>query len=178
LKDRPSIEDYVAARGQGLLRFAFVLTGTLPDAEDLVQEGLARLLPRWRKVLDARNADAYVRKAMLNILVDDRRRKRSREIPSPLVETVNSTTEADHSIGIVDRDETMRWLATLPPRQRAVIALRYLEDFPDTQIAELLGCSEGTVRSQASRALATLKLSRSTFTVNGLSSKEVSEEDA
>jgi RNA polymerase sigma-70 factor (sigma-E family) len=153
-----SIERFVAARGQALLRFAYVLAGDLPAAEDLVQDTLVRLMPRWHRVVRSGHAERYVRRTLVNIFLDGRRRAQSRELPVGWAHP-DSAFVADHSVAVASRAETMAWLARLPPRQRVIVALKYLEDLDDATIADAVGCAQSTVRSQASRAMATLRSS-------------------
>lgn len=156
----PTFDDYVASRGAALLRLALMLTGDRHLAEDLAQDVLVRLYGRWARVAGMAQLDAYVRRSLVNAHVSWRRRRSSGEVP--LAEPADAArggavAGADGSEAAVDRDQAWRLLATLPRRQRAVLVLRYYEDLSDREIAEVLGCSAGTVRSQASRALATLR---------------------
>lgn len=136
-----------------LLRFGYVLTGNAQEAEDLVQDALAKSLRRWRRVR-ADNPVAYTRRVMINTHLTRWRRWSARvrlgDVPDA------ATDDAGLRRG-EDWDALRRALALLPCRQRAVLVLRYLEDLPDTTIAVLLGCSTGTVRSHASRGLAALR---------------------
>jgi len=156
----PTFDDYVASRGAALLRLAFMLTGDDHLAEDLTQDVLIRVYGRWSRIAGMAQADAYVRRTMVNLHVSWRRRRSSGEIP--LAEPSDSAgpdaaSGGDGMEAAADRDQAWRLLATLPRKQRAVLVLRYYEDLSDQGIAEVLGCSPGTVRSQASRALATLR---------------------
>jgi RNA polymerase sigma-70 factor (sigma-E family) len=153
-------EEYVAARGQALLRLAYVLCGDAHAAEDLTQAALYDALRHWRKVAKADHPDAYVRRVLVNRFLSDKRRKSSGELLVDDVEPVASGGPAlspDPSAGVADRDEARRALAGLAPRARAVLVLRYYADLDDAAIAAALGVSPGTVRSTASRALATLR---------------------
>jgi RNA polymerase sigma-70 factor (sigma-E family) len=136
-----------------LLRFGYVLTGNAQEAEDLVQDALAKSLRRWRRVR-ADNPVAYTRRVMVNTHLTRWRRWSARvrlgDVPDA------ATDDAGLRRG-EDWDALRRALALLPSRQRAVLVLRYLEDLPDTTIAVLLGCSTSTVRSHASRGLAALR---------------------
>jgi RNA polymerase sigma-70 factor (sigma-E family) len=152
-------EEYVAARGQALLRLAYVLCGDAHAAEDLTQAALYDALRHWRKVSKADHPDAYVRRVLVNRFLSDKRRKASGELLVAEVEPVahHPVLAPDPSAGVADRDEARRALAGLPPRARAVLVLRYYADLDDAAIAGTLGISPGTVRSTASRALATLR---------------------
>lgn len=142
-------EDYVAARGAALLRFAYVLCRDADLAQDLVQDALVRTHARWQGV-DA--PDAYVRKAVVNDFLSFRRRRASRDVV-----TDHLPERASQPAGFEDRDAMWRLLAELPRQQRAVLVLRFYEDLSDDEIGRTLGCSPATVRSHASKALATLR---------------------
>jgi RNA polymerase sigma-70 factor (sigma-E family) len=146
-------EEFVAGRGQALQRFGYALTGDWALAEDLLQTALARAYPRWSRV-QRDNPEAYVRKIMLNTWSSWWRRRWRGELPTGrLPDAAGPDRYAD-----VDRRQALRSaLAQLPPRQRAVVVLRYHQDLSEAQVAELLGISVGTVKSQAARALATLR---------------------
>ncbi|NUR29002.1 MAG: SigE family RNA polymerase sigma factor [Catenulispora sp.] len=154
----PTFDDYVASRGAALLRLAFALTGDRHLAEDLTQDALAGLYSRWSRVAGMEQVDAYVRRSLVNLHVSWRRRRSSREVPlADPSEPVGGDVAPDGTEAAAERDQAWRLLATLPRRQRAVLVLRFYEDLSDRDIAETLGCSQATVRSQASRALATLR---------------------
>ncbi|MGH3153666.1 MAG: SigE family RNA polymerase sigma factor [Streptosporangiaceae bacterium] len=145
---------FAASRWPGLVRLAFGLTGDRWLAEDIAQIALARAYVAWRRVSRADDPDAYVRRILVN--ASNRRfcRRRVTEQPGELPETpVASPADL-----IGERAALLAALHQLPPRQRAVIVLRYWEDLTDAQIAAALGCTPGTVRSQLSRALAKLRL--------------------
>jgi len=152
---RPELDsgEFIAAALPALLRFGHVLTGSPQEAEDLVQEALAKSLRRWRRV-SADDPVAYVRRVMVNTHVSRWRQWGSRIRLGDVPET------GGDDAGLVpsqEWDALRRALARLPARQRAVLVLRYLEDLPDPAIAAMLGCQPGTVRSQASRGLAALR---------------------
>jgi RNA polymerase sigma-70 factor (sigma-E family) len=145
--------EFVAGALPGLLRFGHILAGRPDEAEDLVQEALAKCLRRWRWVRSDDPA-GYVRRAMVNTHLTRWRRWNSRvrlgEVPE--------TAAADATLERREEWDALRLaLARLPARQRAVLVLRYFEDLPDASIAALLGCRPGTVRSLASRGLAALR---------------------
>lgn len=149
-----SFEEFVRQRLPALYRYALVLTRDRHDAEDLVQEALTRTGTRWRGVRKRDDPEGYVRTAMLRILINKRRRPR-REVS---VATPPEPATDDPRLDRLLTDASLRnTLAELPPRMRAVLVLRYVEERSEQEIAELLGCSRGTVRSQASRALARLR---------------------
>jgi RNA polymerase sigma-70 factor (sigma-E family) len=146
-------EEFVAGRGQALQRFGYALTGDWALAEDLLQTALARAYPRWSRV-ERDNPEAYVRKIMLNTWSSWWRRRWRGELPTERLPEVAGPDR----FGQVDSREALRSaLAKLPPRQRAVVVLRYHQDLPEAQVADLLGISVGTVKSQAAKALATLR---------------------
>jgi len=145
--------EFVDASLPALLRFGYVLTGSAQEAEDLVQDALAKSLRRWRRV-QADNPVAYTRRIMVNTHITRWLRWGAR------VRLGGVPDAAADDAGLrrgEDWDALRRALALLPSRQRAVLVLRYLEDLPDATIALLLGCSVGTVRSHASRGLTALR---------------------
>ncbi|MDA8302463.1 MAG: SigE family RNA polymerase sigma factor [Actinomycetota bacterium] len=150
-------ERYVAGSGPRLLKLAYLLTGNAADAEELVQECLSRVFLAWPAVAAADNPDSYVRSVMVNA---NRRRFRRRRV-GELLGQVHDGQGSDDQTMVEDRDDIAHLLAQLPERQRMVVVLRYCEDLPEAAVAELLGCSTGTVKSQASRALAKLRSSAS-----------------
>lgn len=164
--------EYVAARRQGLLATAYVLTGSQHGAEDLVQATLVKVWPRWNRVAEAGDPDAYVRKALLNTFLSWRRRDGGREIPSEDIASLpspragldgdsgsgsGSGVAGNALTGVLDRIVVRELLHALPRRQRAVVVLRYFADLTEAQIAEAMGCSVGTVKSQHAKALTTLR---------------------
>jgi RNA polymerase sigma-70 factor (sigma-E family) len=146
-------EEFVAGRGQALQRFGYALTGDWAQAEDLLQTALARAYPRWSRVRKD-DPEAYVRKIMLNTWSSWWRRRWRGEIPT---ERLPEVTAPDGTAGVDSREALRRALATLPAGQRAVVVLRYHQDLPEAQVAGLLGISVGTVKSQAAKALASLR---------------------
>jgi RNA polymerase sigma-70 factor (sigma-E family) len=155
--DEASFCDYVGDRRQSLLRTAFLYTGDWHLAEDIVQTTLAKLYVAWPKVSRKDEVDAYVRRALLNGYLDERRRPWRREhaadaIPEP-VSTVAPTDSRDPRT----RDGLLVALAALPPRQRATLVLRFWEDRSVEQVAELMRCSNGNVKSQTARGLERLR---------------------
>ncbi|GAA3390619.1 SigE family RNA polymerase sigma factor [Cryptosporangium minutisporangium] len=153
--DAAEFDAYVSARGSGLLRFAYVLCGDHHLAEDLVQEALVRVHRRWSKVQRTDQPGTYVRKAILRQYLSWRRRRSSGETPEDLAE--DSAQKPDHAQGLADRDALWDALSGLPPKQRAVLVLRFYEDLDDNEIAAYVGCSAQTVRSHASRGVARLR---------------------
>ncbi len=148
-------EDYATARAPALMRLALVLTGDRQLAQDLTQATLLDVFVHWRRVSRADQPDAYVRRMMVNTYLGWRRRRWFREEPTLAV--TPEVAVDDHAQHVVDEDECRAVLAALPPRARAVLALRYYEDMDDRAIADVLGMAVSSVRSTASRALATLR---------------------
>jgi RNA polymerase sigma-70 factor (sigma-E family) len=170
--DAESFEEFVGARAQALLRYGYVLTGNPHDAADLVQEALIRLRAAWSRVTNKKDPERYVRTTMARLHISIwRGRRRER-----LVGAVPDTAYTDPGMSQVDGDAGL-WdaLRTLPRRQRAVLVLRYYESLSDPEIAQVLGISRGTVRSQTSRALDKLRgmpeLSDATRTTSSGSSR-------
>lgn len=158
-----TFEEFAMARLPSLLRYAVVLIGDRDLAQDIVQEVLARAHIRWRRIQESDSPEAYVRRMVLNEYLSWRRTWAVRHVQA-VGERLVDLDDArggvgDHAQDIVDADELWRRLATLGRKQRAVLVLRYYEQMEDAAIAELLGCSTATVRSQASKALKTLRLS-------------------
>lgn len=149
-----AFREFVVSRQRGLLRSAWLLTGDWAAAEDLVQTSLLKVWPRWPRVVANGHEDAYVRRVVLNTYLSSRRRAWHRERPTA---DVPEAEAADTLTGSELRPALLNGLAALPPRQRAVVVLRYFEDLSEAQCAEALGCAVGTVKSQTSKALATLR---------------------
>lgn len=147
---------FVHARGAALLRVAYALTGEQHAAEDLLQTALAKTMLRWSKING--DAEPYVRRVLYHEHISwwRRRWRRAESTVADLPEPAMSG-HPDIAAETGDRLHVRAALAGLPPRQRAVLVLRYLEDLSVGQVAELLGCSEGTVASQTHRALVTLR---------------------
>ncbi len=144
---------FVADRGRSLRRTAYLLTGDWHAAEDLTQDTLIRLYSVWGRIARRDEVDAYARKTMVRLHLDERRRKRSTEqvTPDPGAATaaVRDQPEA--------RLDLLRVLARLPRRQRTVLVLRFWEDLAVVTVADLVGCSPGTVKSLTSRGLEALR---------------------
>ncbi|MEV4658357.1 SigE family RNA polymerase sigma factor [Micromonospora sp. NPDC049301] len=147
-------DEFVATRSPRLLRTAFLLTRDWALAEDLLQTALARAWEAWRRIEG--DPEPYVRRIIVNANASWWRRRWRGEVPTADLPEV--AAEADRYSGLDDRDRLWRALGRLPRRQRAVLVLRYFEDLSDAEVAEVLRCSVGTVKSQASRAVAKLRL--------------------
>jgi RNA polymerase sigma-70 factor (sigma-E family) len=150
---------FVAARGHALLRSAYALCGNQHTAEDLVQSALAKAAGRWTRIKG--EPEHYVRTVLYREFVSGWRHRRRR--PETVVADLPDDGHTDHTDATTDRVALRQLIATLPPRQRAVIVLRYLEDMSVDEVAEMLGCTRGTVSSQATRALAHLRRSSRTL---------------
>jgi RNA polymerase sigma-70 factor (sigma-E family) len=153
--DEADFRAFVAARSASLLRFAHLLTGDRHTAEDVVQTALARTYFAWSRVRGKDNPEGYVRRAIVNTHLNGLRRRPWREQPRSAVPETPAPRRPESEFD--ERDAMWQALATLPPRQRAVVVLRYYEDLTEADIAEVLGCSRGTVKSQASKALVSLR---------------------
>jgi RNA polymerase sigma-70 factor (sigma-E family) len=147
--------EFVAVRSAALLRSAWMLTGDAGKAEDLLQTVLAIVWPRWARVVEGGNPEAYVRQALYTTYLSWRRRRWRFETPTADLPAHAAGT--DPARDLADRDALRRALARLSPQQRAIVVLRYVEDLPVSETARILGCSEGTVKVQAGRALASLR---------------------
>ena len=150
-------EEFAAAGLPAVLRFAGVLTGDRALAEDVVQEVLLRAYARWHRIGPLDRPDLYVRRMVVNEYLSWRRRS-WRLVPSGSGADIDQRSTPDHAPGHAERDALLAELAKLPRRQRAVLVLRYYEGLPDADIAAVLGCTPGTVRGYASRALASLRV--------------------
>jgi RNA polymerase sigma-70 factor (sigma-E family) len=149
-------EDFVVARGAALLRFALMLCADRHRAEDLVQSVLAKAYPRWHRIAAMQRPEAYLKAVLVNEELSWWRRPTNREVPLPGAARPEPATD-DAAGAYASREAAWALLGRLPRRQRAVLVLRYYEDLSDAEIADILGCRLGTVRSQASRALAALR---------------------
>ncbi|GIF76524.1 SigE family RNA polymerase sigma factor [Asanoa siamensis] len=145
---------FVASRLPALYRYGFVLTGTPQDAEDLVQEALVRTGLAWHRVRNKDDPERYVRTTMARLMVD-RWRRSTREYP--VAEPPDAAVDDRGLQRLHDAAEIDVALRGLPERTRAVLVLRYLDGMADAEIADVLGCRPGTVKSQASRGLARLR---------------------
>ncbi|MEU6350575.1 SigE family RNA polymerase sigma factor [Streptomyces sp. NPDC047072] len=153
LEDR--FQEFVRARWSHLVRTAYLLTGDAHHAEDLTQTALAKAYRSWRRVAASDSPEAYVRRMLVTCNSDRFRKRRVREA---LTDVPPESAVSDEGVARVDeRRVLLKALARLPPRQRAVVVMRYWEDLSEAEVAETLGCSQGTVKSQASKGLAKLR---------------------
>jgi RNA polymerase sigma-70 factor (sigma-E family) len=153
LSGDPAFDAWATARVAGLLRFAYLVTGSQHTAEDAVQEALASACAKWARVSRTRDPEAYVRRMIANAHVSGWRRTR-RESP---VAEVRDRAYADPAARIDTGDAVWRVCQALPRQQRAAVVLRFYEDLDYPEVAEILGLAEATVRSHVHRALAALR---------------------
>lgn len=149
--------DFVAARYRALLRTGLALAGDLGHAEDLTQSALIKTYLAWGRLREVASAESYARRTLVRLALRERQRRWHGEIsaerlpePGP-TEIVPAARQDDLAIDV------RRALAALPAEQRAVLVLRYLDDQTEAETAHLLGISPGTVKSRASRGLASLR---------------------
>jgi RNA polymerase sigma-70 factor (sigma-E family) len=147
--------EYVVARQSALLRAAYLLSGDRHTAEDLVQTSLTKVWLRWSHVSQAGNVDAYVHRVLVNAYISSTRRRWWGERPSG--DQLPDRAGPEPYSGWTERDVLLGAIRQLPPRQRAVITLRFFLDQTEATTAETLGCSVGTVKSQTARALGKLR---------------------
>jgi RNA polymerase sigma-70 factor (sigma-E family) len=147
--------EFVASASGSLRRTAYLVCGDRHKADDIVQDALYKLYLSWPKMHRVGNHFAYARRMVVNAAHDTGRRPWRREVAS--AEVLDGPVRHDFAIGLAERDEVLDALRGLGPRQRACVVLRYYEDLSVEQTAEILGCSEGTVKSQTSRGLDTLR---------------------
>jgi RNA polymerase sigma-70 factor (sigma-E family) len=150
--DEAAFREYVAARMDEMRRIAYLVCHDWHTADDVVSATLLKLYAQWRRAERAANLDGYVRAMLLNTWLDERRRAwRRRESTGGIPERHAPTAPPGDELGL------MALLRELPPRQRAVVVLRFYADHSIGETAALLGISEGTVKSQSARALTTLR---------------------
>ncbi|TCC41178.1 SigE family RNA polymerase sigma factor [Kribbella speibonae] len=153
-RDREFVE-FVEGAGAALRRTAFLVSGDRHRADDVVQDALYKLYLAWPKVRRVSNPFAYARRMVVNAAYDGKRRPWRREVA--IADVPDQVGYDDFAAGHAERDEVLAALQSLGPRQRACVVLRYYEDLSVEQTAEILGCSTGTVKSQAARGLDTLR---------------------
>jgi len=144
----------VTSRGRALLRTAYMLTGNVADAEDLVQSALAKTYQAWNRIEDRGALDGYVRRAMVNTHISWWRRRRVDEFPT---DEIPDRPVADPYSDTDLHDTLRRAIDRLPQRMRAAVVLRFYEDMSESEVADVLGISLGTVKSTVSRAVAKLR---------------------
>ncbi|WP_410786534.1 SigE family RNA polymerase sigma factor [Kribbella sp. C-35] len=159
-------DDFVRGSATRLLRTAVLLTGDRGAGEDLLQETYERIYVHWPRIRDGA-PEAYARKTLTNLSANRWRTRLRRPLEVALADD-HHRLEPDGSERYALRHELLTALRALPPRQRAVIVLRYYDDLSEAQTAELLGCSVGTVKSQTSRGLDRLRMLTEPAILGGL----------
>ncbi|MCK2236535.1 MULTISPECIES: SigE family RNA polymerase sigma factor [unclassified Crossiella] len=152
--------EFVRARGPALRRTAFLLCGDWHRAEDLTQTALIKLYKAWRRVELDGAVESYARQVLVRIVIEESRRFWRREKITAELPDLPIPESGPH-VAL----DVRRALDALPKRQRAVVVLRFWEDLPVQEVARLLGCSEGTVKSQSAKGLAALRKSLSGYLV-------------
>jgi RNA polymerase sigma-70 factor (sigma-E family) len=155
MNETSGFEEFVRANATDLLRSATLLAASRERGEELLQDTLTHLYPQWQKVAQAQAPFSYVRRAMVNRMISTSRIPRNREIA--MAALPDRSDGRDPADTVARRHAVSQMLGALNERQRAAVVLRYFNDLPDDQIAEILGCREVTVRSLISRALAELR---------------------
>jgi RNA polymerase sigma-70 factor (sigma-E family) len=153
-QDALSFEEYAAAAWPRLYRSSYLLAGNHADAEDLAQQTLVQAYRSWDKVRGTDQPAAYLRRMLTNLYISQRRPRARR------LELLTDAPPEPRPVSVAGPEERMElWphVASLPPRQRAVVVLRYYEQLSEREIAEVLGCSTGNVKSTAHRALKALR---------------------
>lgn len=159
MRDEAAFVEFAHGVRERLRRTAYLLCGDWDQASDFVQEGLIRVYTRWSHLERSGGEHAYARRAVVSAFLDHTRRRSSTEIAMGPDSGLTSHLVSGHDVAtqVVTREALMQGLATLAPRQRACVVLRYFEDLSVAETAVLLRCSEGTVKSQTSRALFSLR---------------------
>jgi RNA polymerase sigma-70 factor (sigma-E family) len=152
--DREQFTMFASSRMSSLLRLAYLMCQDHDAAQDVVQVALVKLYRAWAKVQRADNPDAYARRVVVNAALDFGRRRRD----IPVANVADRAAVRSETDTIDQALDLRRYLAGLPPKQRAVIVLRYYADLSETDIADALGISTGTVKSHAARGLAALRV--------------------
>ena len=148
--------EFVVARSPALLRTAWMLTGNAAAAEDLLQAALARVWPHWRRIQDGR-PEAYVRTVMVRTNASWRARRWTGETPTADVPDTAGARGGSDETRIDERLALLTALSGLPLRQRQAVVLRYFDDLSVEAVAEIMGSSPGTVKSQSAKGLAKLR---------------------
>ncbi|MGH3450416.1 MAG: SigE family RNA polymerase sigma factor [Haloechinothrix sp.] len=155
-RDEQEFAEYFARRRDAVRRTAYMLCGDWHRADDIAQTAFVAVHRRWRKIRDRTAIDAYVRKTLVRAAIDESRRPWRRE---QYVETLPEPTSNEEGLDerVATRADLLAALAEVPPRQRAVLVLRFFEGLDVHSAAKALGCTEGTVKSQTARGLAALR---------------------
>jgi RNA polymerase sigma-70 factor (sigma-E family) len=156
-RGQTEFERFAAEHADGLLRSAYLMVGDRSEAEEILQECLWRLARRWSRIRSVDHQGAYARKVLVNLVLDgaSRRARRRSELPESAFaldpDRIGQAVESERHADLLQA------LGELPVRQRAVLVLRYYGDLPETEVARILGCSLGTVKSAGSRGIARLR---------------------
>jgi len=153
--DDADFSTFVAASAHRLLRGAYLITGDLTEAEDLLQSALERAYQRWPSIRQKDVPEAYVRKIIVTAAVDAGRRCKFSSLPLDEQQLPGLPDAAVESLP--GRAALLSCVRELPPGQRAVLVLRYFDDLTEAETARVLGCTVGTVKSQHARAMARLR---------------------
>lgn len=153
-RTRTGFEEFVHGRSTALRRTAYLLVGDRGLADDLLQEALVKTYVAWPRLRDVGNAEAYCRKVIATTAISWWRRRSWSELPTAETTDVGVSSAAE---GVATRSWLWAELAQLPPRQRAAVVLRYYDDLSVAEVADVLNCSEGTVKSQVHDALKKLR---------------------
>jgi RNA polymerase sigma-70 factor (sigma-E family) len=151
----PDFDEFYVVLRPRLVRTAYAVCQDLGVAEDAVQNAFAKAYSRWRRISRLESPEAYVRKMAVNEVLNTRRLARVRHEVTRAVPPETVTVDSYESTGT--HGDLWQAITALPPRQRAVLVLRYYDDLSERQIADVMGCSPGTVKSQASAAIAALR---------------------
>ena len=155
---RTEFERFAAVHADALLRSAYLMAGDRGEAEALVQECLLRLARKWPRVRSMEHPGAYARRVLFNLILDGGRQRARRRTELMASETADGLGGEDEAVAsLEDHVELLQALDGLSPRQRAVLVLRYFVDLPVDEVATILDCSPGTVKSSASRGLERLR---------------------
>lgn len=150
--------EFAVRRSPALFRTAYLVVGDHQLAQDLLQEALVKTYFAWPRLREPSSAEAYARRCLVTTAISWRRRRSFHERPADRDPDSGQHSGPDPVQRMVDHELVWSQLATLPPRQRAAIVLRYYEDLSEARTAELMGCSVGTVKSQVSAGLTRLRV--------------------
>jgi RNA polymerase sigma-70 factor (sigma-E family) len=155
---RTEFERFAALHADALLRSAYLMAGDRGEAEDLVQECLLRLARKWPRVRSMEHPGAYARRVLFNLILDGGRQRARRRTELLGAQATDGQGGADQTTAALEAHvELVQALGGLPSRQRAVLVLRYFADLPEAEVALILECSPGTVKSSTSRGLQRLR---------------------
>lgn len=157
-RDEQEFAEYFTARRDAVRRTAYLICGDWHRADDLAQTAFVALHRRWRKVRDKEALDGYVRRSLVRASIDESRRPWRREYAAEAMPEA-ADVEATDTVGdaVATRSALVDGLQQVPPRQRAVLVLRFLEGQSVADVATTLKCTEGTVKSQTARGLDALR---------------------